>query len=393
MIRREHYINQIKGFYDSDLIKIITGIRRSGKSVILSQIMEDVKNQGAKTIYINFEDRFQTSNIKTADDLIKYVLDISHEEKCYVFLDEIQELNDWQLACKTLRLHKCSVFITGSNSKLLSSEFTKELSGRYVAFRIRPFVYKELIEYGKELDKEISVSDYLVWGGFPKRIEFNSEADQRVYLNDLAETIIFKDLIKRYNIRKPELFNSLVNYVLRSNARVFSVKSIKDYIKQYNATCSINTIQKYLSYLENAYIISSVKQYSTKIKRELAFYEKLYNQDVAFNSIYVNDGRFDLTHNLENIIYNELEYMGYDLSVYVFNGKEVDFRATKDGKTYYIQVAYSVVDDKAYQREFEAFKLMDNSCEKILITNDDTDYSTSTVRHIQLKDFLLMESL
>lgn len=393
MIYREHYIEKVREFYESDLIKIITGIRRSGKSIILEQIMREIGNKTENIIYLNFEDKRVSANIKDGNALIEYVESNKREGKCYLFFDEIQVLDGWQDACKTLRLYDYSLFITGSNSKLLSGEFTKELSGRYVSFRIRPFVYKEILEYSKELNKEISITDYLVWGGFPKRFEFDSSEAQRRYLNDLDDTIIINDLIHRYKIRKESLFKSLVNFVLRSNSRIFSAKSIHDYVKREHETCSVNTIMKYLGYLEEAYIIESVKQYSTKTKRELSFYTKIYNADVAFNSIRCMDNRFDLSHNLENIVYNELVYMGYTINVYNNSGKEIDFLAQNGNKKYFIQVALSVAEDKAYTREFDAFRGVDNLSQKILITNDDIDYSTSVVRHIKLKDFLLMNTL
>lgn len=393
MIQREHYIAEVRPFYESDLIKIITGIRRCGKSVIMEQIIQEISNKTDNIIYLNFEDKKVSANITDADKLIAYVEENKRDGKCYLFFDEIQTLEGWQDACKTLRLYDYSLFITGSNSKLLSGEFTKELSGRYVAFRIRPFVYKEIVEYCKELGKESSITDYLVWGGFPKRFEFDSPEAQSRYLNDLDDTIVINDLLGRYKIRKESLFKSLVNFVLRSNSRIFSANSIHDYIKQEHASCSINTIMKYLGYLEEAYIIESVKQYSTKTKKELSFYTKIYNADVCFNSIRCMNNRFDLTHNLENIVYNELIYMGYEVYVHNDNGKEIDFLATKGAKQYYVQVAYSVAEDKAYQREFNAFRNIDNLSQKIIITNDDIDYSTSVVKHIKLKDFLLMESL
>lgn len=393
MINREHYIAPIREFYDSDLIKIITGIRRCGKSVILEQIKNEIARMSDNIIQLNFEDKRVYSAIKNSDDLIKYVEDNKKEGKCYLFFDEIQVLDDWHMACKTLRLDNNSVFVTGSNSKLLSKEFTKELSGRYVSFQIRPFVYKEIAEYTKELKKECSVADYLIWGGFPKRFEFDGEEAQRIYLNDLDETIVVNDLINRYRIRKVGLFKSIVNYVLRSNGRICSANSIRDYVKTVHSECSVNTVMKYLGYLEEAYIIESVKQYSTKTKRELAYYRKIYNEDVAFNSLRCPDNRYDLTHNLENIVFNELKYMGYNLYVYDNNGKEIDFLAQKGNKKYYIQVAYSVLEEKAYNREFGAFRNLDNLSQKIIITNDDVDYSTSNVRHIKLKDFLLMKEL
>ena len=393
MIQREHYIKQVRPFYESDLIKIITGILRCGKSVIMEQIIEEIKEKTDNIIYLNFEDRKVSANITDADKLISYVEENKKSGKCYLFFDEIQTLDGWQEACKTLRLYNYSLFITGSNSKLLSGEFTKELSGRYVSFRIRPFIYKEIVEYCRELGKEASVTDYLVWGGFPKRFEFDSLEAQSRYLNDLDDTIVINDLIRRYKIRKESLFKSLVNFILRSNSRIFSASSIRDYIKGEHTSCSVNTIMKYLGYLEEAYIIESVKQYSTKTKKELSYYSKIYNADVCFNSIRCMNNRFDLTHNLENIVYNELIYMGYEVYVYNNNGKEIDFLATKGSKQYYVQVAYSVAEDKAYQREFNAFKNIDNLSQKIVITNDDIDYSTSAVKHIKLKDFLTMEGL
>ena len=342
---------------------------------------------------MNFEDKKVSENITTCDALLAYVEENRKDGKCYLFFDEIQTLDGWQDACKTLRLHNNSLFITGSNFKLLSGEFTKEFSGRYVAFRIRPFVYKEAFEYCKELGKELSVTDYLVWGGFPKRFEFDSPDARDRYLNDLDDTIVINDLVRRYKIRKIELFKSLVNFILRSNSRIVSANSIREYIKREHDECSVNTIMKYLGYLEEAYIIEPVKPYSTKTKKELSYYTKVYNEDVSLNSIRCNNNRFDLSHNLENIVFLELLYMGYELYVFHNNGKEIDFLATKDGLQYYVQVALSVAEDKAYDREFGAFKNIDNLSQKILITNDDIDYSTSTVRHIKFKDFLLMEHL
>ena len=393
MIYREHYIAPIRNFYDDDLIKVITGIRRCGKSVVLNQIMDEIKEKTDNVIYLNFEDKRTNLLISNGIELINYVNENRKDGKCYLFFDEIQVLSGWQDACKTLRLYDNSLFITGSNSKLLSKEFTKELSGRYVSFRIKPFVYKEILEYTKQLGKDCSVSDYLVWGGFPKRFEFSNEAATIRYLTDLDDTIVINDLINRYKIRKVDLFHKIVNFVLRSNSRIISSKSIYKFIQDNHEKCSINTVIKYLGYLEEAYIIDKISLYSNKVKRELIYYYKIYNEDVSFNSIRCLDNRYDLSHNLENIVYNELIYMGYQLYVYDNRGKEIDFLAVKDNKKYYIQVAYSILDDKAYEREFKAFEGFDNMAKRIIITNDDIDYSTSLVQHIKLKDFLLMDSL
>ncbi len=393
MIKREKYIAPIRSFYDSDLIKIITGVRRCGKSEILKQIRAEISESSDNVLFLNFEDRIVTGQIQKWQDIVSYVEDNRNDGLCYVFLDEVQEIDGWQLACKTLRLRECSVFITGSNSKLLSKEFTKELSGRYVSFRIRPFIYKELLEYAKELGREVPISDYLIWGGFPKRLEFQGEDELRIYLNDLDKTIVENDIINRYKILKSDEFRKVAGYTLISNAHIYSAKAIADYMKGNNTACTSNTVQKWISYLNEAYIIDQADRYSKKAKKVLENSRKLYNCDVALNSIRCPNNRYDITHNLENIVYNELIYMGYTVSVYDNNGREIDFLAEKGNYRYYIQVAYSVAEEKTYQREMSAFRGLNQLDTKILITNDDIDYSTSNVKHVKLKDFLVMDTL
>lgn len=396
MINRERYIEKIRPFYESDLIKVITGIRRCGKSVVLEQVKNELAAQEKNIIHLNFELRSVSTKIQNDEELINYIeekIKTSPDEKWYVFLDEVQTVKNWNLACKSLRLENTSIFITGSNSKLLSKEFTKELSGRYVSFTIRPFIYKEIQEYAAELGKEVSINDYLIYGGFPKRFEFPDNESMLRYLNDLDQTIVLNDIINRYKIRKEEIFTKLVDFVLVSNARIFSSNSVHNYLKSQKIECSVNTVMKYLDYLEEAYVIRKIPQYSTKAKKRLDFYTKLYDEDVAFNSIRQTNGRFDLTHNLENVVYNELVFMGYSLNVLNIDGKEIDFLASKNNKEYLVQVAYSVAEDSTYEREFAPFAATDNSRKKILITNDENDFSTSTVQHIRLKDFLLMKDL
>lgn len=394
MILRERYLSKIRPFYESDLIKVITGIRRCGKSVIKDQIAQELQNQGKFVLSLDFEKRAVSSQITNADELIAYIEQHKHpQQKTFVFLDEIQNVQNWNIACRSLRLDNLSLFITGSNSKLLSGEFTLELSGRFVSFNIRPFVYKELMQYAKQLNKKRTINDYLIWGGFPKTVEFDSEETIRAYLDDLDGQIIFNDIIRRYNIRKNELFRRMVSYILISNARIFSANSILKYLKGQGLTASINTVMKYLHYLEEAYIIRTIAYYSTKAKRELSFFVKIYNEDVAFNTIRQIGRKYDITHNLENIVFNELVYMGYTLSVYRKDNQEIDFLCEKNGKEYWVQVAYSIVDEQTYNREFSLFNELDQSKKKIIISNDDMDFSTSTVTHIPLNKFLLMNDL
>ena len=393
MITREHYISQVRPFYDSDLIKIITGIRRSGKSVILDQIRKEIETSGKRCLFLDFDIKQVRTQIPDADMLIAYVNEQLGEEKLYLFLDEVQNVKDWSEGVRTLRLYNTSVFISGSNSKLLSGEFTKELSGRYVSFRVRPFVYKEAKEYAEQMGRQFGISEYLIWGGFPAALEQTDEAAKKRYLNDLNDTIIYNDLENRYNIRKKDLFEKIVDYILVSNSRIFSAKSIADYMKGQNIEISVPTVIKYLGYLKEAYVINEVPLYSAKAKARLNYYYKLYDEDVSLNSIRVSGNHYDLTHNLENVVLNELLYMGYKVSVYNNKGREIDFYAVMDNKVYLVQVAYSVAEDKAYEREFSAFSGIDNSVKKIIITNDDIDYSTSTVYHYKLRDFLEADNL
>lgn len=389
MIIREKYLSLIRGFYESDLVKVITGVRRCGKSVILESIMNEIKEQTDNIIYLNFEKTSDFVKASNYSKIIEYVNTNRKVGKCYCFFDEIQEIENWQIAIKDLRLENCSIFITGSNSKLLSSEFITLLSGRFVSFRIRPFVYKEI----QKLSPNTTVTDYLIWGGFPGRFVFKSEQDTRIYLNDIENTIVINDLIKRYKIKNETAFKKIVYFILSSNARIFSIRSIHKTLKSDFPNIALTTVARFIEYLKNAYIIDEIAQFSTKTKRELRYYGKIYNCDVAFNSLRALNNRYDLDHNLENIVYNELLYMGYELKVFDNKGKEIDFLATKGGKTYLVQVAYSVVDEKVYNREFSAFSNIDNTNQKILITNDDIDFSTSTVKHLKLKDSLFKEDL
>jgi len=393
MIAREHYLEKIRPFYDSDLIKIITGVRRCGKSVIKDQIEQELRALGKPTLSLDFERLSVSNQISNAEELVSYVTSHLGKEKTYVFLDEVQLVEGWNIACRSLRLENLSLFITGSNSKLLSKELTKEFSGRYVSFNIRPFVYKEICEYALQTGNSRSVTDYLVYGGFPKTLEFSGEEAILTYLSDLDRQIVRNDLINRYHIRKEALFERLVNYILCSNSRIFSANSVLKFLKGQGLSASVNTIMKYLQYMEDAFIIRTIPQYETKARRELRFFSKVYDEDVAFNTIRQSEGRWDLTHNLENVVYNELTYMGYELSVFRCDSQEIDFYATKNGKKHLVQVAYSIADEDTYKREFALFDKLDQSIRKIIITMDDIDFSTSTVKHIKLKNFLQMQDL
>lgn len=270
---------------------------------------------------------------------------------------------------------------------------TSFVSGRFIEIQVRPFVYKEILEMQKETNCSTSVEDYLMWGGFPARFSLNNQEQTIDYLSELENMIIYNDLIKRYHIKKEVVFKKICRFILQSNSRIISARSIHRVINQECENVSLSTVIKYIEYLKNAYIISERSKYDTMIKRELSYYCKVYDTDVCFNSLNRQNNRYDIDHNLENIVHNELIYRGYKLKTFITNkNKEIDFYATKDGKEYYIQVAYSVVDDKP-MREMSAFESIGNNSRKILITTDSIDYSTSTINHIKIKDFLMCDEL
>lgn len=252
MIIRKKYMAEIKPFCESDLIKVITGIRRCGKSVILKQVMNELKAAGKRCLFLDFDLRSVRAKIPDAAALIAYVNEYLGEypgkDKLCVFLDEMQNVKDWNEAVRTLRLCNTSVFITGSSAKLLSREFTRELSGHFVSFRIKPFVYREAKEYACQLGRPYEIGDYLVWGGFPGALEQPDSDAMKRYLNDLNTTVICNDLENRYSIRKKDVFEKITDFILISNARIFSAKSISDYMKGQNISVSVPTVIKYLDY-------------------------------------------------------------------------------------------------------------------------------------------------
>ena len=225
MIKREHYIKKIREFYDSEQIKLITGVKDSGKSVVLAQIMSEIKEKTDNIIYLNFGDKRVSANIKTPDALIEYVSERAKSGKTYLFFDEMQIMNGWESACAMLQGRGYSLFVIASDRDFLTETFEKEIGGKYISFKIRPFAYKEIIEYADELGKSVSVEDYLTLGGFPKRFLLDGDDAQRLYLDELDRAIV-DGIIRRYKIRKEGLFLSLVDFVLQSNGEIFSEKAI-----------------------------------------------------------------------------------------------------------------------------------------------------------------------
>ena len=313
MIKREKYLKNIRGFYDQDLIKVITGIRRSGKSTLLKQIIDELKDSGVnkeKIIYINFED-IEMSFIKNDMDLNDYIKkQIKDDEKYYLFFDEIQNVIDWEKAVNSFKATKnVSIFITGSNSNLLSGELATLLSGRYVSFKIQPFSFREVCELKGIEDKdeiEKAFEDYMKWGGMPQRFYFNDEQETKNYLMDLYDSIVVKDIISRYKVKDVELLNKILEYLMSTPAQQFSVTNIVNYLKNENRNCSNETLYNYLSYITNSFIMNKAKRYDIKGKRVLSTNDKYYLTDLGLGQVKSSIKTKGKGSVLENIVYNDL---------------------------------------------------------------------------------------
>lgn len=396
MIKREKYLSKIRGFYDADLIKVIMGIRRSGKSVLLKQIIQELKEKGIDDnhiIYINFED-VEYSFIETYLDLNKYIKEfIQDDKKYYLLFDEIQLIDKWEKVVNSFKATlNVSIFVTGSNSKLLSGELATLLSGRYISFKICPFTFSEIVELKQLKTKEEienAFQDYLLWGGLPQRFEFDTIDKVKNYLSDVFDSIVVKDIVKRYNISNVTLLERIIEYFVTNPSQVFSPTNILNEFKKDNIPVSSRTIYECLDYIESSLLMSKASVYDVRGKRILSRKDKYYLTDLGIGQILNTNKKLQLGAYLENIVYNELLYRGYDVSVGNNNNKEIDFIATKFEEKIYIQVAYILADDSTINREFGAYSGIDDNYPKYVITMDKFDFSQNGIIHKNIIDWLL----
>lgn len=394
------YLSKIRKYYDIDLIKVLTGIRRAGKSRILEQIIDELRHLGIDQdhiLVINFED-LDYEYINTASRLNDYVKSkIKDDQRYYLFLDEIQHVKAFEKTIASLKATKnCSIFVTGSNSKLLSGELASLLVGRTVEFEIFPFNFKEATDYMKLIGREVAqdfIFDYIKWGGFPQRFDLIDESDIKQYLESVYQGIISRDILTRHSEIEEYKFRSICAYVLANAGKEFSASNIANYFNTVNNQNRIEidkkTVYNYLGKMEKAYFISRVKRFNINGKEVLKTIEKQYAIDPGLRTINTNLVNFEDTFFLENIIYNELIVRGYE----VYTGKtykgEVDFVAIKDRKKCFIQVSYYMINKETIEREFGAFSPIKDASPKIVLSLDRVDLSHDGMVHINIVDFLL----
>ena len=397
MIIREIYLSKIRPFYDQDLIKVIMGIRRCGKSVLLLQIIDELKEKGIEEkqiIYINFENE-DYSFIKNDIDLHNYIKEkITNKEKYYLFFDEIQNVKDWEKAINSFKTSKnVSIFITGSNSDLLSGELATHLAGRYVSFKIYPLTFSEVCELKNIKEKEDieeAFDDYITWGGMPQRFMLTDEMQTKTYLSDVYDSIVVKDIITRFGIKDLDLFNRIVEYIITTPSQNFSAESLSNYFaNKDNREVSKVTLYNYLEYMSKAMLINKADRYDIRGKRILNGKYKYYLTDLGLGQVKNIGKRQQLGAYLENIVYNELISRGYDVKIGNLEKAEIDFIATRFKEKIYIQVAYILADDTVIDREFGAYKGIEDNYPKYVLTMDKHDFSQEGIIHKNVIDWLL----
>ena len=396
MVIRERYLKLIRPFYNQELIKVLIGIRRSGKSVILRQIMDELKKTNiddSHIIYINFED-YDYEEYTEPKKLNNYVKDqIIDDKKYYIFFDEIQNVDEWEKVVNSLRAtQNTSIFITGSNSDLLSSDLATHIAGRYVSFKITPFTFGEvckLMNIVNNRDIEDAFNDYIKWGGMPQRFMQQDDISRKTYLNDIYDSIIIKDIVKRFNIKDIDLLNRIVTYILTTPSQVFSPDSLKKYMQNDSRNVSLETLYNYIDYITRANLISKAERYDVRGKRILTGKYKYYLTDLGFTNILSNGKKEQIGAYLENIVYNELIARGFNVNVGTLDSGEVDFIATRFNEKIYIQVTYILSDEKVIEREFGVYKKIEDNYPKYVLSMDKIDLSENGIIHKNIIDWLL----
>lgn len=395
LIKRENCLSKIRPFFDVDIIKVIMGSRRSGKSKVLQLIIDELKNKGVNSkdiIYINFED-LAYDDLNDYKKLYEYVLKNKGNNKQYLFFDEIQHVANFEKAINSFRVaFDCSIFITGSNSKMLSSEISTLLTGRIIEFIIYPFTYKESLDYlslnGK---KEITFNNYLEYGGYPLRFDIDESASQKKYLEELFDNICEKDIFTRDSEIEKEKFLKIAKYVLLNAGSELSVKNICNYLNTQNggkAYCTERSIYNYLDKMEKCFLIKPIYRYNIPGKKMLSYNPKYYAIDNGMRFICSNGSNYDRGRFFENVILLELLSRDYDVHVgKTYNG-EVDFIASKNNKKYFIQVALTMEEQQTIDREFGAFRSIKDGSPKYVISLDPIDMSRDGITHINAIDFL-----
>jgi predicted AAA+ superfamily ATPase len=400
MLIRQSYIERIMPFADMPLIKILTGVRRCGKSTILLMLMDELKKRGIaenRIVRFNF-DTLEWQNVETKQVFEMIKAKLVSGARTYLFLDEIQEIAHWERLVNTLTEeaeYDVDIFVTGSNSKMMSSEISTYLTGRYVSFRIHPLSFAEYLEFKKaygelsgDMNKEFL--HYIDYGGFPAvHLRPLTLDEAHVIVRDIYNTTVLTDIVKRNQIRKVDQLERIVKFAFDNIGNTFSANSVKGVLASQGRKIDTETVYNYLSKLEGAYILNRCSRLDLQGKEILKTQEKFYLADCALKHAVLGYKKSDISQSLENIVYLELRRRGYEVYVGKIGAQEIDFVAEKQGGTIYVQVAYLLADEKTREREFGNLLKIQDNFPKFVVSMDEVDMSQNGVVHRNIRDFLL----
>ena len=400
MIQRKQYMDKIRGFMDQpELVKIITGLRRSGKSVMLELIRMELGKKGIpnnKMLVYNFED-MNLRELKNPELLYNHLEQKikSIKGRSYLFMDELQEVNNWESCINSLRVStNVDIYITGSNAKMLVGEYATQLAGRYIEIRMYPFSFQEFNTAIAEKKSGISHQElfklYLRQGGMPFLANIAlSEIDAKQYLRDIYASVVIKDIIKRNNFRDVDLLDRIVMYIMANTGKTFSATSISKYFKSEKRTVAPETILNYLKACEEAYLFNRINRYDVSGKKLLQVNEKYYIADHGLREAVYGYNERDIELILENIICLELLRRGYSITIGRIDNREIDFIGKSGGKLIYIQVCYLLANEETIEREFSVYNKISDNFPKYVISMDELNLSRNGIHHMNIRDFLL----
>ena len=401
MIIRETYLKQIIPLVDKNLIKVLTGVRRSGKTVLLSQVMDYLLENGrSKDQIVNISlESMANKRFKNGDVLYDYLIDAckKNNKKTYIFLDEIQAVSGWEEVVSSLLVDAdCDIYITGSNSKLLSGELATLIAGRYIQIRVYPFMLSEAKKIseqnGKYKSDEALFAEYLKYGGLPMRFSLE-EISLVSYISDTYDAIVVKDIIQRNGIKDVNLLNVILAFLMDNVANSFSARSVVAALRQEGVKTSVETVISYIDCIKKAMIVYCAQRYDIKGKKLFGSNEKYYAVDLGLRNSIKASGIIDYNKLYENIVYLELLYRGYDVKVGKTDDYEIDFVAYKGKDILYVQVCYLLASPETVEREFGNLERINDNYRKIVISGDIPDFSRGGIKHYNIIKILLDENL
>lgn len=393
---RPRYTRPLKKQVDVPVIKVLTGVRRCGKTTIMNLLADHIRqlHPSATVLTINFESILGQS-IGTADQLLDHVQQKAPDpsQRIYFFFDEIQQVQHWEKAINALRVdYNCDIYITGSNSQMLSGDLATHLAGRYIAFNIQPFSFAEFTQLHGESGKSHQelFNLYLSFGGFPMLKYFNFDRDESLrYLSSVYDTAVLRDVIEHHQIRDVDIFNRILRYAIANIGRPFSANSLVKYLKSERRSVSVDTVVNYLGFCVDAYLLARVPRQDVRGKEILKVQEKYYVADHGLREALGFSNTTDIELVLENIVYRELVSRGYTVTVGRVGDLEIDFVAERFGAVEYYQVSYVMSEEKTREREFGALEVVPDNHPKFVLTLDSVDFSRNGIVHKNLVDFLL----